>query len=162
MDCHNCGAPVIWQWGTRQLTCDHCGSHRLLEAVDGLSDRVTPLGQSAAEECPVCHESLEQVVLDESPAAGCQTCHGLLFADAVFADLVRRRRSDFKGAESRPVPLDQRLLNRRVACPRCSIPMDVHPFYGPGQQVIDSCHRCGVIWLDAGELTAIETAPGRR
>jgi Zn-finger nucleic acid-binding protein len=40
--------------------------------------------------------------------------------------------------------------------------MDVHPYYGPGSQVIDSCPHCRLVWLDAGELAAIERAPGRR
>jgi Zn-finger nucleic acid-binding protein len=40
--------------------------------------------------------------------------------------------------------------------------MEVHPYYGPGSQVIDSCHRCRLVWIDSGELAAIEKAPGRR
>jgi Zn-finger nucleic acid-binding protein len=49
-----------------------------------------------------------------------------------------------------------------VACPVCGERMEVHPYYGPGPAVIDSCSRCGLIWLDRGEMTVIETAPGRR
>ena len=39
--------------------------------------------------------------------------------------------------------------------------MDVHPYYGPGNVVIDSCRRCDVIWLDFGELEQITRAGGR-
>jgi Zn-finger nucleic acid-binding protein len=39
--------------------------------------------------------------------------------------------------------------------------MDVHPYYGPGNVVIDSCSACDLIWLDHGELTQITDAPGR-
>jgi Zn-finger nucleic acid-binding protein len=39
--------------------------------------------------------------------------------------------------------------------------MDVHPYYGPGAVVLDSCARCTLIWLDHGEIAAIERAPGR-
>jgi Zn-finger nucleic acid-binding protein len=39
--------------------------------------------------------------------------------------------------------------------------MDVHPYYGPGNAVIDTCGRCALIWLDHGELKVIVTAPER-
>ena len=39
--------------------------------------------------------------------------------------------------------------------------MDVHPYYGPGNIVIDTCSRCDVIWLDFGELKQVTDAPGR-
>jgi len=39
--------------------------------------------------------------------------------------------------------------------------MDTHPYYGPGNCVVDTCIRCGVIWLDYGEITVITNAPGR-
>lgn len=36
--------------------------------------------------------------------------------------------------------------------------MDVHPYYGPGNIVIDTCVECGLVWLDHGELTRVEQA----
>ncbi len=36
--------------------------------------------------------------------------------------------------------------------------MDVHPYYGPGNIVIDTCADCGLMWLDHGELTRVEQA----
>ena len=39
--------------------------------------------------------------------------------------------------------------------------MDTHPYYGPGNVVIDSCARCAVVWLDYHELAMIRDAPGR-
>lgn len=39
--------------------------------------------------------------------------------------------------------------------------MDVHPYYGPGNIVIDTCSRCDVIWLDFGELRQVTDAPGK-
>ena len=38
--------------------------------------------------------------------------------------------------------------------------MDTHPYYGPGNIVIDNCPACHIIWLDAAELKAIQEAPG--
>jgi Zn-finger nucleic acid-binding protein len=34
-----------------------------------------------------------------------------------------------------------------------------HPYGGPGNVVIDTCERCGVNWLDPGELRRIAMAP---
>jgi Zn-finger nucleic acid-binding protein len=36
-----------------------------------------------------------------------------------------------------------------------------HPYYGPGNVVVDSCTTCDLIWLDFGELKQIVDAPGR-
>jgi len=38
--------------------------------------------------------------------------------------------------------------------------MDVHPYYGPGNVVIDTCGQCYLVWLDHGELKQIADAPG--
>jgi Zn-finger nucleic acid-binding protein len=38
--------------------------------------------------------------------------------------------------------------------------MSTHPYYGPGNVVVDNCGRCDVIWLDCGELAIIRDAPG--
>ena len=34
-----------------------------------------------------------------------------------------------------------------------------HIYAGPGNVVLDSCERCQVNWLDAGELRRIAVAP---
>lgn len=34
--------------------------------------------------------------------------------------------------------------------------MESHPYYGPGNIVIDTCTPCGYLWLDHGELTRVE------
>jgi hypothetical protein len=39
--------------------------------------------------------------------------------------------------------------------------METHPYFGPGNVVIDSCAGCELIWLDFGELKQIVAAPGR-
>jgi hypothetical protein len=39
--------------------------------------------------------------------------------------------------------------------------MATHPYYGPGNVVIDSCASCELVWLDFGELEQIVKAPGK-
>ena len=39
--------------------------------------------------------------------------------------------------------------------------MATHPYYGPGNVVIDTCETCELVWLDFGELKQIVDAPGK-
>ena len=39
--------------------------------------------------------------------------------------------------------------------------METHPYYGPGNIVIDACIQCHLLWLDPGELKQVLDAPGR-
>ena len=39
--------------------------------------------------------------------------------------------------------------------------METHPYYGPGNVIIDSCTGCDLVWLDFGELAQIADAPGK-
>jgi hypothetical protein len=79
-----------------------------------------------------------------------------------FAAIVRKRRARHSGTDGESSPLNPEELKRLIRCPICHARMDVHPHYGPGAVVIDSCSRCRVVWLDQGELAAIERAPGLR
>ena len=38
--------------------------------------------------------------------------------------------------------------------------MEVHPYYGPGNIIIDSCQECQYVWLDHGELRTVERSEG--
>jgi Zn-finger nucleic acid-binding protein len=78
-----------------------------------------------------------------------------------FAEVVTRRRAWATGVTVGPQPIDRRELERTVACPSCQQVMDLHPYYGPGNVMMDSCPRCDTVWLDFGELRQIVDAPGR-
>ena len=48
--------------------------------------------------------------------------------------------------------------NRYLHCPTCGGEFDAHPYGGGGNINVDSCERCGVVWLDGGELGRIVAA----
>lgn len=125
-------------------------------------DRIAWSEDRAPVACPHCEAALVRVRLEDHPAAACPECRGVMLTNAVFGTIVRERRAGYRGADFTPRPLDIEQLSDPVPCPGCARPMEVHPYYGPGNQIIDSCCRCGLVWIDAGELTAIERAPGRR
>lgn len=162
MNCRNCGGPLSWTPGASVRECGFCGSYQPLELAQDVADRVAWLGTTSERPCPKCDQPLEQIALDKTPAEACSQCHGLLVPGEAFAAVVRDRRATYRGAEVMPTPLDTEQLSGGVDCPDCGHSMDRHCYGGPGNQIIDSCGACGLVWLDSGELSAIETAVGRR
>jgi hypothetical protein len=58
---------------------------------------------------------------------------------ASIAEAVVGRRAQATGPGVHPAALDRKELERRVTCPSCRRMMDVHPYYGPGNVIIDTC-----------------------
>jgi Zn-finger nucleic acid-binding protein len=110
----------------------------------------------------VCRTRLAAAVLDDAYAVQyCTGCRGVLLARGAFADVVQNRRAWVADPPGPAVPLRKDELTRAVVCPKCGRRFDTHPYYGPGNVVIDSCGACELIWLDFGELKQIVDAPGR-
>lgn len=162
MNCRNCGAPLTLSPFSDVASCLHCGSHNAVPLSERGSDRIVWSRDGAGMDCPRCEDGLLQAFLESHPAKACPECHGVMLTNAAFAAIVRQRRAQFRGADRTPQPIDLEGLSDPVYCPQCRRTMEVHPYYGPGNQIIDSCVRCGLVWIDSGELTAIEHAPGRR
>ncbi len=84
------------------------------------------------------------------------------------ARVMRRRSPERVSPESRtatdrpqprsPVMLPCRYSKRQIECPSCSQRMETHPYYGPGNIVVDTCSECGYLWLDHGEISRVENA----
>ncbi|GMU82105.1 MAG: hypothetical protein AMXMBFR47_19760 [Planctomycetota bacterium] len=163
MNCVNCGAVLRLVEGRGHFVCDYCAAVRPLdgppaEGVDGLTAAATPTDAA----CPTCNQALHAAVLDGWSVSTCRACSGILVPRSAFGKIVAARRAAAAGPEITPRPIDPAEFSRTLRCPRCHERMEVHPYYGPGAVVIDSCNACGVVWLDRGELRAIEQAPGKR
>lgn len=141
--------------------CRYCGSFHFPETV--ADDGVRVLAETAPPlPCPVCEHPLAHAMLDESfQVRYCGNCRGALLPRTSFAAVVQKRRAWASDQPAAPVPIDRGELERQVSCPACTKRMETHPYYGPGNVVIDSCLRCELIWLDFGELRQIVAAPGR-
>lgn len=162
LTCENCGGPLDGRVLHGHLCCSYCGSQHAPPAAAANADRVLGLGGATRHNCPRCGTPLQNGLMDETRVEVCGDCDGVLLHRESFAAVVSSRRAGYRGPDAVPQPLDARELERIVACPGCGGRMEVHPYYGPGPAVIDSCSPCGLIWLDRGEMTTIETAPGRR
>jgi Zn-finger nucleic acid-binding protein len=145
----------------RYYSCNHCGTFHFMDtpAIEG----VHVLGpHDVARSCPICTATLMRALLDDrATIEHCEQCRGLLMPRQAFGEAVWARRASASGPGLPPQPLDSRELKRHIACPSCDQKMDVHPYFGPGNIVIDSCSTCDLIWLDHGELKQITDAPGR-
>jgi len=161
MNCTNCGAPLTPIQGRDYLACQFCSTFHFPKPLERSADGVIPLGQRADAECPVCGIALSHGSIERCDALYCEQCRGLLLDGEDFSRVVGRRRAKRTGPCDEPRPLNPEELQRIVNCPVCHRRMDVHPYYGPGNVVVDSCAPCRLIWLDHGEIGAIERAPGR-
>lgn len=163
MNCLNCGAPTTPVAGRHFFICSFCESHRETSRSQATKDGVVSSAELVDADCPVCdHEQLVLAAIDGVDVQHCTGCRGVLIPNERFRELLARRRSNFGEAEDNPIPLNPTELDRQIACPQCQGRMAVHPYHGPGNAVIDSCYPCRHIWLDRGEFSALERAPGVR
>jgi Zn-finger nucleic acid-binding protein len=138
--------------------CEYCSSFAFPEPS---SDGVVLLGGRSDVDCPVCSSRLSTASVAEVRVLHCVGCKGVLAEQEAFSTIVRFIRAQATGEPDPVRPVNQEELEREIACPCCGRTMETHPYYGPGNIVIDNCARCRVIWLDYGELAAIRDAPGR-
>lgn len=160
MNCRNCGAPMELMGARRYYFCRHCGSFHFPEAVD---EGVRVLSRPAnPRSCAVCRNPMARALLDEvHEVEYCENCRGVLLPRSHFAEIVQRRRAWATSPPVPPEPLNPRELQRVVRCPACARQMATHPYYGPGNVVLESCEACDLVWLDHGELRQIVDTPGR-
>jgi Zn-finger nucleic acid-binding protein len=141
--------------------CRYCGSFHFPDTVSDQGIKV--LGESPKPmACAACQSPLAAALLEERhPVHYCRNCRGVLMARTTFAGVVQVRRAWATAPPAAPVPLNRQQLDRRAKCPSCGAAMTTHPYYGPGNVIIDTCAACDLVWLDFGELAQIVDAPGR-
>jgi Zn-finger nucleic acid-binding protein len=161
MKCLNCAAPTEPVPGGNYF-CARCQNYQLPRDLEVSIDGVLPSSNEIRHYCPTCDGSqLVAGMLDEAKVAFCNSCRGILIVGQTLSMVLSHRRKQSEYREEFLRPVNQQELHRNVYCPVCHLTMEVHPYYGPGNAVIDSCFRCKVLWLDHGEVTVLERAPGR-
>lgn len=161
--CEQCGGNASAVPGRDYLQCDYCRSLVFTDRNPLIVDRITPSGGTLDTECPVCSKSLCMGRIEDRPVLYCCGCLGMLLRNDDFGTIVRQRRAQRRSGEGRAVAaLNPAEYERQLSCPNCRGSMEVHPYYGPGNIVMDSCHRCQYVWLDHGELRKVEQAEGGR
>jgi Zn-finger nucleic acid-binding protein len=160
--CMQCGGTTREVPGRQYLQCVYCQSLVFPHGSPLTTDGITPVGGELAALCPCCSDILQTGELDGHKALYCRRCYGILVRNAAFGEVVRDRRAARGPHDSQGVrPIDTTQYERTLQCPSCRNRMETHPYYGPGNVVIDSCSDCGYVWLDHGELATLERAAGR-
>ena len=161
ISCPKCGGSVDPVPGQQYLSCGYCQSIVLNNSATVSLDRITPVDAATDLCCPTCRGGMKCGELDGRKALYCSECFGVLLRHEDFSTVVRERAERRIGGEpAEPRPIDPAAYERHLTCPSCDGRMEVHPYYGPGNVVIDSCAECGFVWLDQGEITRIERAAG--
>jgi Zn-finger nucleic acid-binding protein len=157
MNCPNCGAALQPVGNRDYFRCAYCETFHFPEET---GDGVALVAGETQHDCPICTRQLVPAAIEGHPVSYCRICRGFLAANATFSQIVQIKRA--KNATPHiALPFDRAELSRRVMCPCCRKPMDTHPYHAGGNAVIDTCHRCRVVWLDAGELTVLGRYQGR-
>ncbi len=157
MNCENCGAPMLPVRSGDYFYCEYCASYYFPKAnLDG----VRLIGEPDEVNCYFCCLPLYVASLEGVRILTCERCKGILVPQSSFLTMINYLRGVAESAELPFRPIDPHELERRMDCPKCRQPMETHPYYGPGNVVIDVCPRCHLIWLDYGELHKIVNSPG--
>jgi len=123
-----------------------------------LVEPVQQTGEAKAE-CPVCAAPLSTGRLAGFELLSCARCGGMLIEMKQFVSVIQAVRATEPGFGAPAlVPRTQQPGERQVSCPHCRQPMISHIYGGPGNVVIETCERCLVNWLDAGEVRRIARA----
>jgi Zn-finger nucleic acid-binding protein len=141
--------------GQALLVCSHCGSQQELPAIVGHLELLSETSSA----CPICSTPLSNSRLEGHPLLCCARCFGMLIEMSRFVTVIGLVRTHTPHSSRAALPRRQNPGDRHLECPMCRQPMVGHLYGGPGNVVIDTCERCLVNWLDAGELRRIATAP---
>ena len=158
MNCANCGGGMRPVGNRPYFRCPYCETFHFPQE---LADGVAVVGGEAKHACPVCEQTLTHAAVDGHAVEYCGACRGFLAPNATFSKIVQLKRARHGSAPPAAIPFDRDELKRRVKCPGCRKPMDTHPYHAGGNAVIDTCPRCWLVWLDAGEITVLGSYPAR-
>ena len=155
--CQKCGGTAEVVAGQQYHNCVYCES--LIQLAEISEDRILPTGITLDCSCPTCDQPLQTGLIEKRRALFCGSCFGILIRHADFAGIIQERQARRAGQEpAEPRPIDPESLKRQIECPSCSQRMETHPYYGPGNIVVDTCSECGYLWLDHGEISRVENA----
>ena len=163
MNCENCDITMTPVHGLDHYQCPSCTDFYFPTSIEESADQIQPTGKTTEFKCPICPTTpLEVGTIKDVQVCFCTRCRGFVIDSESLAIAVRELRQNYEGPDDKPKMIDQEQLKKRMSCPTCYRRMEAHPYYGPGNVVLDSCSNCKLSWLDHGELGRIIRAPGKR
>ena len=163
MNCESCQNPMSQVHGQNHLHCPACNTFQFKSDIRHSQIPILPQGKPTEFQCPKCVLPLEVGLIHENmQVCFCNNCRGFVTPNESLGFLINDLRSAYTGPDDLPVPIDPNELDVFPNCPACWEKMDSHPYYGPGNVVLNTCGHCQLAWLDHGELDKIVRAPGPR
>ena len=163
MNCHNCHGHMIQVRNQNHYYCQPCNTFQFPTDIESAEDGLKPSGKVTDFQCPKCKLALEVGLLRGLvDVCFCQNCRGYVIDSSTLGHVITELRGSYQGPDDIPRPLDPREMDELDTCPACWELMDAHPYYGPGNVVLDTCIHCQLVWFDHGELARIVRAPGVR
>ena len=163
MNCQQCEQPITPRFDRGHAHCKSCNVYRFPYALAASTEPIVASGKSLPFECPRCFTGLEVGKLHgQTEVCFCNGCRGFVIDNDSLRGLVHELRANYEGQDGQPTPMDPSELDQQTTCPTCLHVMEAHPYHGPGNVVINSCRSCEITWMDHGELSVIERAPGQR
>ena len=109
--------------------------------------------------CPRCGQTLADAKGPGLALDVCKRCGGVYFDHGELAQMANRRRTELDDVE-RLVEADELppvlTKSRSLRCPGCSGKMESYEYAYCSGITLDRCSRCFGIWVDDGELQAIQ------
>jgi Zn-finger nucleic acid-binding protein len=114
--------------------------------------------------CPVDGANLQSSIYEAEIQVGvCPDCGGAWLEQGELEAIQTCREHDYTEELARmpdlgfnAYELAQAKQGRRLTCPKCEVEMESREYARCSQVMIDACPQCHGIWLDKGELTALE------
>lgn len=163
MNCLSCDAALEKVHGQSHHWCRDCNRYEFPTDLGEGEVPITSDGGSTHFQCPKCEVSLEVgSITDSVQVCFCNNCRGFVTSSQSLGQVIGQMRVAYQGPDDRPQPIDPQELEILDKCPACRVTMESHPYYGPGNIVLNTCNQCQLAWLDHGELAKIIRAPGPR
>ncbi len=149
--------------GKSHFVCSVCQCFRFPTALDAAPEPIERTEKKVEFQCRRCHEDMTVGTLyGRTDVCLCDGCRGFVIDNQSVGSLIEDLRAEYSGPDDPPTPMNPDQLEIRALCPACGDATEAHPYYGPGNCVLDTCRHCQLVWFDLGELDLIVGAPGRR
>jgi Zn-finger nucleic acid-binding protein len=116
--------------------------------------------------CPLCNVDLVRLTYEGLKIEQCASCRGVLVSDDRLAGIKTKRERSKQQLEAELDSSRKPDTAKRVRCPGCWEQMEKERCKKPQPFFIDRCEECRLVWLDGGEVAAVQlgyqaSGPGR-
>ena len=118
---------------------------------------IDPVDQMSLS-CPLCKIDLVRWSYEGLNINQCGSCRGVLVVEGRLGGIQAKRERSRAQLETELGETRGRDTRKIVHCPECSSAMEKRIVKRPHSFAIDCCDDCGLVWLDGGELAALQLA----